>query len=327
MKFRNAPIDMVGAANALMDILVHADESLIASFGLTKGVFNQVDAQRAQEIFQEIQTFQPKFIPGGSASNVIGAFSNLGGKAAFFGQVGNDALGEHYDRTLKEEGVISRLSRGNGRTGSAITFITPDHQRTFAAHLGEALQLKEISEDTIHQAKILFLSAYELEPPIISQALYAAAECAKKYDVKVAFDVSDPQLILRNHKKILEFIENYVDVVFVNEAEAQALFGMSPVNALNALSKLAEIAVVKVGEQGSYAKRKEEICHAEIFPVKVVDTTGAGDAYAAGFIYGLLQGFSLAECARLGSFVASRIITKIGARFDSPLAEEMRNLF
>lgn len=317
MRFKDAPIDVIGLCNSLMDILVQVDDATIEQFDLVKGIFNPVEQERMLEIYQEIARKDPQTVPGGCISNAIGALSLLGAKTSFCGQVGNDQMGDRYHDHLKAEGVHPLLARAKGQTGCAITLITPDSQRTFAVHLGVSPLLKDISEEHVKNAKILYLSGYALEPPELSNTAFKALEYARKHGVKVALDVADPYLIYRIHKRILEVIADYVDICFANENEAQALFGSSPINALNSLSHLCDIAVVKNGVHGSFVKAGGDIYHADIFKVKAIDTTGAGDVYAAGFLYGLIKGYPLDRCARIGAYCASLIVQKIGARLDA----------
>jgi sugar/nucleoside kinase (ribokinase family) len=316
MRFKDAPIDVLGLCNSLMDILVQVDDAFVQRQELIKGVFNPVDEQRMLEVYQEIARKNPQTVPGGCISNAIGALALLGANSAFCGQVGKDDMGDRYHAHLKNEGVHPLLSRVAGTTGCAITLITPDSQRTFAVHLGVSPLLKDISEEHVKNAKILYLSGYALEPLELSSTAFKALEYARKHHVKVALDVADPYLIYRIHKRILEVIADYVDICFANETEAQALFGTTPINALNSLSKLCDIAVVKNGVHGSFVKAGGDLYHADIFKVKAIDTTGAGDVYSAGFLYGLLKGYPLDRCARLGAYCASLIVQKIGARLD-----------
>ena len=308
-------IDVLGIGNALMDVLIKADGELIISLGLQKGMFNLVDEARYKEIFNQIKSRDPQYVPGGCVSNTIGALATLGSSAMFYGHVAQDEVGERYTKSLEAEGVIPRLSTGSGATGCAITLVTPDAERTFAVHLGAAPNLEFVNIDDIKNAKVLYISGYGLEAPGISKAILDIVQVAKEHGVQIAFDAADPNLVARNHRFILEFVSNHVDICFMNEKEAEAMFHQSPVHALNSLSKCVEIAIVKNGE---------ELYHADIQKVEAIDTTGAGDAYAAGFLHAYCRGRNLTACARTGSRIAAQVVAKMGARLEKPVIEVLQ---
>jgi len=320
--------DAVGIGNALIDILAHVDETYPQKFGLEKGAFNLVDEKKIAEIMGAIQNFNPKFVPAGSSANVIMGISNLGGKCNFIGRVGKDSFGEFYHQNLKRVGVDPKLAECNiSLTGKCISLITPDSERTFATNLGAAgnLSKADITEDAVKKAKILHLTGYETESA--REAAFHAIEIARENETKISLDLADSFLIKRRRSDIQQILASGVNFLFANEGEAQAFTGLeNPSDAIEELSKFSEITVVKIGSRGSLIKSNCSTYQIPIYTTKVVDTTGAGDLYAAGFLWAQSQGKPLELCGKTGSFMASKVISQIGAIIEEPMRGHVEKL-
>ncbi|MFH0701801.1 MAG: adenosine kinase [Candidatus Woesearchaeota archaeon] len=325
----NKTNDVIGLGNTLMDFLVEVDEQTFLEFDLKKGEMHLVEEEKAQQILKKIEELQLKIelVPGGSAANTLKGIAFLGGGAILCGKVGKDKHGSIYVEEIKKQGVYSRIGvHPEKLTGHALTFITPDAQRTFSVHLGAALHLQkeEVLEEDIRQSKVLHLEGYQLEGDT-KEVLLRAMELAKKHDTLVSLDLADPGVIRRNKNFLIKIVKEYVDLLFVNEKEAKEFTGKEEELAAIELSKSVRIAVVKIGERGSIIAEEEGIHYIEPFPAKAVDTTGAGDTYAAGFLYGYCRGWPLPQCGKLGSLFASKVVEQKGVKISHLDAEEMKN--
>ncbi len=318
--------DVIGIGSALLDLTFEVNDSVLEEFGLKKGEMKLVDKNQSQEIFKKLISQNPKIFPGGSSSNTVAGVSFLGGTSAFLGKLGNDDYGFLYENKTKEFGVTAKFSKHNSdMTGNAITLITPDFERTFAVHLGASLSFneKDIFEEEIKNSKILHLEGYQLGNPFLQKAVLYAIKIAKENDIKISLDVSDAGLIKENLDFFKKIIKEHIDIVFLNETEAEALTGKSPEQAVNEISQICEIAVVKLGEKGSLIKNKDSLLKIPGFKAKVINTNGAGDMYAAGILYGLTNNFDLKEAGHLASYAASLIVSSPGARLEKDLITEL----
>lgn len=313
--------DVVGIGNPLMDILVNVDENVLESFGFKKGIMHLVDAETSSKILNLFNKDSIKLIPGDSTANTLAGIANLGAKVAFFGKIGSDEFGTMYKDNLEKSNIKPCLTLQQGMTGRVISLITPDTERTFATHLGVAcsLQKDEIDIEEIKSSKFLHLTGYQLEEPLLKETALKAMNVAKEHDVKVSLDLADPELVKRNVEPLKRIMRDYVNIVFANEHEAKALTGLEPEQAVEAISELVDIAVVKVGAKGSIIKTKGGLYNIEGFKVEAVDTTGAGDMYAAGFLYGLSSGEKVEMAGKMGSYAASKVVQELGGRLKEKL--------
>lgn len=321
--------DVFGIGNAIMDFLVEVEPDVLVQCNMEKGQCRGVDEEEMQNIFKSIGKDRFKRIPGGSAANILSGIAKMGGKVVFCGKVGNGEHGMYYEQTMSMDGVKPRLSRAELRTGKAITFITPDSERSFAANLGAAVELRkeDIFEDDIKDSKIVHLEGYQLQNPKLIETAMHVIDIAKKNKVLISIDLNDAGIVAKNIESIREIIKDHVDILFANEQEAEAFTGKSdPVEALELLSEITEIAIVKNGPKGSFIKHNSSTFNIPPFEAKAIDTTGAGDMYAAGFLHGLCQGLSLEQCGKLGSFAAARVVEQIGARYEGDLKAEIQAL-
>ncbi|HIH42126.1 TPA: adenosine kinase [Candidatus Woesearchaeota archaeon] len=330
--------DIYGIGSALIDVLVEVDDFVLENLGLRKGEMKLVNRVECDIVEQELKKYPTKKVPGGSTGNAIVLAAKLGAKCVFCGVVGDDIKGRIYEETMQQDKVALNLGKSSALTGHAITFITPDKQRTFAVHLGAALELdrEHISIDDLKKCKILHTEGYLLaEDGSLKDACIAAMDLAKKNEVVVSLDLSAPNIVRNNRAEFREILERYVDVVFANEEEANAFICKNDDGcaqhqdygaALNELSKICKIAVVKLGKHGSIIKADGKITKIEPFKANAIDTTGAGDAYAAGFLYALCKGNEVEKCGKLGSYLASKVVEKIGARLEKIESNEVKKI-
>jgi len=320
--------DVVSLGNPLMDILVEVEEGFLKELNLVKGNMHLTDEKDIRKIEEKLDKDNIKLAPGGSEANTLTALSMLGHKVVYFGKVGKDDHGHHYHNTLIENNVISKVIKVDGITGRAITLITPDSERTFATHLGVSTLLEdnEINEADVIQAKFLHLTGYVLSGKKTRKAAMRALDIAKNNNVKICLDLADPNIV-KDNKEILESVaKEYADIIIANENEAKEFTNQEPQEAIDTLSEIADIAIIKLGEKGSLIKNKNNLIKIQGFKAKAIDTTGAGDIYTAGFLYGLLNDLDLETSGKIASFIASKVVGVKGARLDKMPIEEINKL-
>ncbi|MBU1111264.1 MAG: adenosine kinase [archaeon] len=324
--------DVIGLGNTLMDMLIEVGEEKFLEFNLRKGEMHLVDEKKAKEILDKIKSdnLSIKKVPGGCSSNTLKGIAFLGGGAILCGKVGDDEHGEIYVQEISNHKVQPRISKHSScPTGHAITFITPDTERTFSTHLGAAIELakEDIFEEDIQKSKILHLEGYQIEGPT-KETIMHAVQFAKKHGTLISIDLADP-FIIRNNKEFLEeLVMNSADIVFVNEKEALEYTGLeNEEEAVRELGKHVKIAIVKLGEKGSLIFNEGKLTKVAPFSANAVDTTGAGDTFAAGFLYGYCKGWSLEKCGNLGAFMAAKIVENIGVRITELDLKDIENRF
>ncbi len=320
--------DVVSIGNPLMDVLIEVEEEFLKELNLIKGNMHLMDENQIKEIEMKLEKFKKKFSPGGSEANTLAALSMLGQRVVYFGKVGQDSHGETYHKKLIENGVMSKVIKVDGMTGRAITFITPDSERTFATHLGVAplLEDNELNEADIMGAKFLHLTGYIFYSENTKKAALQALNIAKNNNVKVCLDLADPNCVKVNKDILKKVTKEYVDIIIANEKEAKEFTGKEPEEAVNELAKLVDIAIVKIGAKGSLIQSKDKLIRIPGFKAKAIDTTGAGDIYTAGFLYGMLNNMDLETSGRIASFIASKVVQIKGARLDKMPHEEIKKL-
>lgn len=315
--------DVAGIGNAIVDVLSHADDAKLAALGLNKGVMTLIDADRAERIYAQMGPGVE--CSGGSVANTIAALAALGGKGVYVGKVGNDQLGAVFRHDLRSLGVTfdTPAAEDGPVTARCLILVTPDGLRTMQTYLGASVLLgpDDIDPATIAGAEVTYLEGYLWDPPKAKDAFRKAARIAHEAGRKVALSLSDPFCVDRHRAEFLALLAEQVDIVFANEAEIALLYRTDFDDALRQVRAHCAIAAVTRGEKGSVVVAGDEVVVSAAEPVgKVVDTTGAGDLYAAGFLYGLTRGRSLAASARLGGLCAAEIISHFGARPESDLA-------
>lgn len=318
-------LDVVGIGNALVDVLSHADEDQVTRQGLVKGTMHLVDEARARTLYEAMGPGVE--MSGGSAANTVVGVASFGGRAHYVGKVRDDQLGEVFGHDLRATGVGYDTPRATSGppTGRCLILVTPDAQRTMSTFLGASVRLgpADVDRRLIARGKILYLEGYLFDPPEAQEAFRAAAAIAHEAGRKVALTLSDPFCVERHRAAFLDLVEHHVDILFANELEICALYQVRDFDAaLPHVRGHCELAALTRSAKGSVLVNGDRMHVIRAHPVEaVVDTTGAGDLYASGVLYGLAQGLDLPTCGRLGSLAAAEVIAHVGARPMVPLAD------
>jgi len=317
--------DVVGIGNAIVDVLAKADDSTLQEMGLAKGAMTLIDAETAEKLYGMMGDGLE--VSGGSAANTIAGFASLGGKSAYVGKVKNDKLGQAFATDIQAGGVIFETPLADDGTSTArcLIFVTPDAERTMQTYLGACVELgpDDVDTDMIASAKVTYLEGYLWDPEQAKKAFVKAAEAAHAAGREVSLSLSDPFCVDRHRESFLELVDEHVDILFANEEEIKSLYEVDTFDAaFQMLQGHCKVAAVTRGAKGSVVVAQNEVHIVDASPVeKVVDTTGAGDAYAAGFLYGYTQGMELVECARVGGLAAGEVIGHMGGRPETPLGQ------
>ena len=309
-------LKILGIGNALVDVMtLMEDDSLLGKFSLPKGSMQLVDKEKSDLIRRETAGLKTSLSSGGSAANTIHGLAKLGVQTGYTGSVGRDDFGAYFTGDMQKEGVKTFLKHSETPTGNAVALISPDTERTFATYLGAAIELRasDLKKEDFRGFDILYLEGYLLPDRLLIET---ACNFAREYNMKVALDLASYNVVEANLQVFKEVAGKYVDILFANELEAKAFTGKDPEEALEILARLCEIAVVKVGSEGSWIRRGEEIIRIGTEKLNVRDTTGAGDLYATGFLYGYSSGRNLELCGQFGSLVAGNVIEILGARMN-----------
>lgn len=313
-----APVDVVGVGNAIVDVLTHVDDGFLSSQGLVKGSMNLIDADRAETLYQLMGPGVE--MSGGSAANTLAGLASLGGCGAYIGKVHDDELGLIFRHDIRSSGVRFEVQPTSSRppTARCLILVTPDAQRTLNTYLGACVLLgpEDVDEDLVSAAQMTYLEGYLFDRPAAKAAFRKAAAVAQGAGRRVALALCDSFCVERHRADFLELVEHQVDIVFANEAEITALFETADFEAaMAAVRPRCEIAALTRSEKGSVIVSGDQTVRVPAKKVeRVVDTTGAGDLYASGFLYGLTRGMGLEACARLGSACAAEVIGHFGAR-------------
>jgi sugar/nucleoside kinase (ribokinase family) len=320
--------DVVGIGNAIVDIIGRCDEAFLSKHDLDKGFMHLIDAQQADRLYALMGPGVER--SGGSAANTISGLSSFGGRGAFIGRVADDQFGKIFTHDIRAVGVTydTPPAKSGAPTALCLVLVTPDGERTMNTFLGASTELGtgEVDASLIAAAKVTYLEGYLFDKPEAKKAFHAAAEIAANANRKTALTLSDAFCVDRHRADFRKLLHQGIDILFANEKEITALYEVNSfAEAVDAVRGECEVAVLTRSEEGSVivtAKRTIEIRPEEV--KDVVDVTGAGDLYAAGFLYGLTRELSLADCGRLGSLAAAEIIGHIGARPERPLIELAR---
>jgi sugar/nucleoside kinase (ribokinase family) len=317
--------DVIGIGNAIVDVISHSDDGFLRDNGLNKGTMTLIDAAQAEHLYglmgAGIET------SGGSAANTMAGLAALGGRGAFIGKVRNDQLGGIFRHDISALGVAfdSASAAAGPPTARCLIFVTPDAQRTMQTFLGVSAELgpEDIDEEVIAAGAVTYLEGYLWDPPAAKDAFQKAAAIAHKHGNMVALSLSDPFCVDRHRVDFLDLVESHVDILFANEAEIMSLYQVDDFDsALLHVTGHCQVAALTRSEKGAVIVSGEEVHVIDAVPVaKVVDTTGAGDLFAAGFLYGLTQGRDLHDCGRLGAICAAEVIAHYGARPEADLAD------
>ncbi len=309
-------IKVLGIGNALVDIMTQLDsDEILDKFNIPKGSMQLVDKSTSDYILKGIAHLKKQKSSGGSAANTIHGLANLGVETGFIGTVGDDDLGDFFYNDLKENNIKPLLNKGINASGKAIALVSPDSERTFATYLGAAL---ELSEKNLKNEYFLGYDYLHVEGYLVQNQdfLTRIITLAKKNGLKISLDLASYNVVETNLEFLKNLIKEHVDIVFANEEEAKAFTGFNPESALHEIANHCEIAIVKLGKNGSLIKNQDNLHKIGVINVNSIDTTGAGDIYASGFLYGIAQNLPLDKCGELGALLSGKVIEVIGAKMN-----------
>lgn len=314
---------ILGIGSALVDILTQIpDENILNELNLPKGGMIYVDAQTSVKIGEKLAYLGNQMASGGSAANTMSGLAKLGVDAGFLSKIGNDEVGRFFEKQMTESHVKPLMLTSDTPSGRVQAIVTADGERTFATCLGAAAEMcaADIRPELFDGWDIFYVEGYLVaNPDMLKQAIATA----KAKGMTIAIDLASYNVVEESRDFLLDLINNAIDIVFANEKEAFALTGMEPEAALHYLAERCQIAVVKVGAKGAFVQRSNEIVSIPPMQAEVVDTTGAGDMWAAGFLAGLVKGESLQRCGMMGAIVAKNIIEVVGAKMDEARWEKI----
>lgn len=316
---------ILGMGNALVDVLVRInDDKLLYDMQLPKGSMQLIDEQKLKTISNEINKLNKIIVSGGSAANTIVGLSRLGIDTGFIGRIGKDNFGEYYKNDLAKNNVKSHLTEVDEVSGIASTFISHDGQRTFGTYLGAAalLNANDLNESDFADYSYFYIEGYLVQShDLIERAIVLA----KQSGAKIILDLASYNVVEENKEFLNRIIPQYVDIIFANEEEASSFFGLSAEEVVSILARDTDIAIVKTGSKGSWVQQGDNKIFVPALTVDCVDTTGAGDLYAAGFIFGLIKNRSLKECGEMGTLLAANVIQAVGAKIEDNKWNEIVN--
>ena len=308
---------VLGLGNALTDIMTQLeDESILQNFGLPKGSMQLVDKTKSDLVIEGTKHLKTSQAAGGSAANTINGLAKLGAKCGFIGKIGRDSFGEFFSNDMITSGIQPLLIRSTTESGRAVALVSPDSERTFATYLGASIELSatDLQPDNFKGYDYLHIEGYLVQNhDLIEKAL----QLAKAEGLLVSLDLASYNVVEENLAFLQEMSKKYVDILFANEEEAHAFTGEeNPEKALNIMSDYVDIAIVKVGKNGSFIKKDGEKIKVGVIDVNSHDTTGAGDLYAGGFLFGLMSGLSLDKAGKIGAILSGNVIEVMGAKMD-----------
>ncbi len=317
---------VLGMGNALVDILtkLKTDETL-EEFNLPKGSMQLVDFDISNIVNNGTEHLEKQVASGGSAANTIHGIAKMGIETGFIGKVGKDDFGSFFHDDMLNSNISPQLLKSDTPSGKAVALISPDSERTFATYLGAAVELlpEDILAEHFKGYDYFHIEGYLVQNHALIEK---AVKFAKKNGLKVTLDMASYNVVEENLEFLKVLLDKYVDIVFANEEEAKSFTGLEPEEALTQFAALCDIAVVKIGKHGSLIQKGTEIFKVESIDANPIDTTGAGDLYAAGFIYGLIKNYSLDKCGKIGSVLAGKTIEVIGPKMDNQQWLVVKNL-
>ena len=305
---------VLGMGNASVDVLaIIENDKALELLELPKGSMQLIDDKKFEILTKEINKLETNIVSGGSAANTIIGLGRLGIETGFLGRIGKDSYGNVFKNDLSKYHVNSHLTEADEASGVASTFISNDGERTFGTYLGTAAKLSasDLQAEDFKGYKYFYIEGYLVQS---HELIRKAIILAKEAGAKVILDLASYNVVEENRDFLLEIIPEYADIVFANEEEARSLLGADPEEAVSILAKNTEIAIVKMGAKGSWIQQGEDKVLVPAYSVNCIDSTGAGDLYASGFIYGLINGRSLAASGQIGTTLAARVIQYIGAK-------------
>ncbi len=317
-------MNTIGLGNALVDVLLKLQtEETLSEVGIRKGAMDMINRQQMLTIRTKQEKLERAEAPGGSVCNTMRAMARLGATTGFIGKIGDDAVGEFYEKAVRAAGVTPYFIHTDGPTGSCTVLISPDGERTMGTFLGPAATITpdEIKEEVLARYQCIYIEGYLLvNEPLVRTTM----QKAKELGLTVVLDLSNYNIVNAFKGLLDELIPDYVDILFSNESEAEAFTGLGAREAVRALSGMVDVSIVTIGKEGSLVGS-----HGRFFPVpaeggKPLDTTGAGDNFAAGFLYGLSVGATLEQSARIGSLLAGYVIEVVGPQIPEDKWEQIK---
>jgi sugar/nucleoside kinase (ribokinase family) len=305
---------ILGMGNALVDVInILENDSTLAKFGLPLGSMTLVDAELSRKIFEATRFNERQITTGGSAANTIHSLAALGARCGYIGKIGKDELGETFQQEFDRKQITTYLISSEIETGRVMSLVSPDSERTMATYLGAAADLRpeELSAEMFRGYSIFFIEGYLVQD---HKLIETSIDLARKEGLKVAIDLSSFNIVEQNLSFLKYLIAEKADIVFANEEEARIFTGKEPEEALSEIASVCELAIVKTGKEGSLIQRKNEKAKVGIIEAIAIDTTGAGDNYAAGFLYGLIKNLSLEKCGKIASLVSGKVVEVMGAK-------------
>lgn len=319
-----AKYDVAGIGNAIVDVIASVDDAFLLQHNIAKGVMTLIDEFRADQLYALLP--ESRELAGGSAANTMAGLASLGGTGLFVGKVKDDRLGKSFEAGMRDTGIAYSTAPATSgpATACCLIAVTPEGQRSMSTFLGASRELTAADVDTgaIADAAVLYIEGYQWDTDAAKAAITKAMAAAKAAGRKVALSLSDPFCVGRNREEFLDLYRNSVDVIFANEDEAKALFEVEEFDGvLQAVREWHGTAALTRSAKGCVVAKGSDVHVIDAVPVaRVLDTTGAGDQFAAGFLYGLTHNRSLADCGRLGALAASEVIAHYGARPDVSLS-------
>jgi sugar/nucleoside kinase (ribokinase family) len=316
------PYNVFGVGNALVDIISSTGEDFLKANNIKKGIMTLVDTEAQSKLLGQINSKDTSLRSGGSAANTIIGLANCGGTGVYIGKVGGDTNGSFYKMDMEKFGIVFEVKPGSSATGTCVVLTTPDGDRTMLTNLGISSELTkaDIDEDKLAQSDIAYVEGYLWDKDNTKEACLHTMETAKKLGKKVAFTYSDPFCVHRSKDDFIKLTKEFVDIAFCNHDEAMALTSTdSPEDAIHELGSLTDLAFMTWGAQGAYLCHQGLVKHIPGFVVKPIDSNGAGDAFAAGVLYGLTHDYSVEKACRWGNYMASRVILELGPRLSYSL--------
>jgi len=315
--------------NPLVDYITDVDDAFLTAQGLTKGRFHGGTREQARAVLEAVRGRKSRIVPGGAAANTACGVGRMGGTACFTGGVGRDDAGAVFRRSLDDAGVEAGLVEYPEPTGFVAALVTPDAERTFLVYLGASLLLTPdaIDRARLKEANFFYCTGYMFEDPGLRKVITAAAAACRSTMTRVAMDLADPGIVARTRADLKAFIAEHVDILFANETEGRALTDREGDACLAEMARGVDMAVLKLGAEGALISATGRVTKVPPCPVeRVVDTTGAGDMFAAGILCGLDRGCSLEYTGRMAAYAAAQVIRQKGARLDRNIAAEVGNL-
>jgi sugar/nucleoside kinase (ribokinase family) len=322
------PVDVCGIENAILDLLLLTDDATVASLGLHKGTMRLVETEEQARILDAVRGLAPEVEAGGSCANVLRVASLIGAATSYSSAVGHDQNGQSFVEALARCAVRDHVARVDGRTGTSVILVTPDGERTMNTHLGVCREYRPqyVPVEEIRSSKIFFTTGYIFDTPNQIQAIEKAFDAARAAGARIALDLADRFVMERSRSHLERQFALGIDLLFANAEEARALTGLDPRRAARELASRVRIVSVTDGANGAYIGADGEVQHVPARRVQVVDTTGAGDCFNAGFLRGMVGGLPLYACGELATLLAAETITHLGVKLGAGVIEAARSM-